>query len=308
MYYMSGKLSGVERKELSWFLKTKTTGDVIPGRYIVLLEETGEGITEKAKVIEVVAGKGIIIETPAHSEDLDVREAVKWAIVKDDVPPAEIFRLHREGGSAGRATVAAYCIQDCDLVVELYKKLDVFNNAMSMANVCSVPVSYIFTRGQGIKIESLIFKECYELGMLVPVLESTPFGSTAPVTGQEESYEGAIVLDPVPGFYNESPIGVCDFAYSTRAQSSVKISVMTRSFGLRSLTSMEILLKQPLWAMRDLRHLVQHGTRLSLIHGVLSLVIQESSPRRSRRVCGSVVMRSLLTDQRALCRTLWQSC
>ena len=212
MYYMSGKLSGVERKELSWFLKTKTTGDVIPGRYIVLLEETGEGITEKAKVIEVVAGKGIIIETPAHSEDLDVREAVKWAIVKDDVPPAEIFRLHREGGSAGRATVAAYCIQDCDLVVELYKKLDVFNNAMSMANVCSVPVSYIFTRGQGIKIESLIFKECYELGMLVPVLESTPFGSTAPVTGQEESYEGAIVLDPVPGFYNESPIGVCDFA------------------------------------------------------------------------------------------------
>ena len=212
MYYMSGKLSGVERKELSWFLKTKTTGDVVPGRYIVLLEETGEGITEKAKVIEVIPGKGIIIETPAHSEDIDLREAVKWAIVKDDVPPAEIFRLHRDGGSSGRAKVAAYCVQDCDLVVELYKKLDVFNNAMSMANVCSVPVSYIFTRGQGIKIESLIFKECYELGMLVPVLESTPFGSTAPVTGQEESYEGAIVLDPVPGFYNESPIGVCDFA------------------------------------------------------------------------------------------------
>jgi hypothetical protein len=89
----------------------------------------------------VIPGKGIIIKTPQHSEDIDVREAVKWAIVKDDVPPAEIFRLHRDGGPAGRAKVAAYCIQDCDLVVELYKKLDVFNNAMSMANVCSVPVS-----------------------------------------------------------------------------------------------------------------------------------------------------------------------
>lgn len=212
LYYMSGKLSGVERKESSWLLKTKSTGDAKPGRYIVLLEETGEDITEKAEVIEVIPGKGIIIKTPQHSEDIDVREAVKWAIVKDDVPPAEIFRLHREGGPTGRAKVAAYCIQDCDLVVELYKKLDVFNNAMSMANVCSVPVSYIFTRGQGIKIESLIFKECYELGMLVPALESTPFGSTAASTGQEESYEGAIVLDPTPGFYNVSPIGVCDFA------------------------------------------------------------------------------------------------
>jgi DNA polymerase delta subunit 1 len=29
---------------------------------------------------------------------------------------------------------------------------------------------------------------------------------------QEEGYEGAIVLDPKPGFYTESPIGVCDFA------------------------------------------------------------------------------------------------
>ena len=42
------------------------------------------------------------------------------------------------------------------------KKLDVFNNAMAMANTCSVPIGYIFTRGQGIKCESLIFKECMD--------------------------------------------------------------------------------------------------------------------------------------------------
>ena len=45
-----------------------------------------------------------------------MEEAVKWAVVKDDCPPQEIFRLHREGGPAGRAFVAQYCIQDCDLV------------------------------------------------------------------------------------------------------------------------------------------------------------------------------------------------
>ena len=73
-----------------------------------------------------------------------------------------------------------------------------------MANVCSVPVSYIFTRGQGIKIESLIFKDCMYKGQLIKVL---PSGDS-----NVDSYEGAIVLDPVPGFYTDSPVGVCDFA------------------------------------------------------------------------------------------------
>ena len=41
-----------------------------------------------------------------------------------------------------------------------------------MANVCSVPVSYIFLRGQGIKIESLIFKECRKDDQLIEVLAS----------------------------------------------------------------------------------------------------------------------------------------
>jgi DNA polymerase delta subunit 1 len=103
-------------------------------------------------------------------------------------------------------------------VYELYKKLEVFNEAMSMANVCSVPVSYIFTRGQGIKIESLIFKDCMLRGQLIVVQPQAAFGSSAAgpgagaEAGEEEGYEGAIVLDPIPGFYTDAPVGVCDFA------------------------------------------------------------------------------------------------
>ena len=213
-YYMSGKLSSVDTSvPKQWTLKTKQTGDVSAGRYVVLLDETGEALTEKMKVLSVDPGKSVTVEMDSD-EDMD--EAVKWAVVKDDCPPQEIFRLHREGGAKGRAFVAQYCIQDCDLVYELYKKLDVFNNAMSMANVCSVPVSYIFTRGQGVKIESLIFKECDERGIVVEVQE-TPARNLQDDDVEEEnekedSYEGAIVLDPVPGFYSQSPIGVCDFA------------------------------------------------------------------------------------------------
>lgn len=220
-YYMSGKVSGLTKNDGQWVIKTKSTGDARPGRSLCLLDETGESLIEKVPVLEVEPGKSITIAAPGDADEVDTSEAVKWAIVKDDVPPAEIFRLHREGGPAGRAKVAKYCVQDCDLVVELYKKLDVFNNAMSMANVCSVPVSYIFTRGQGVKIESLIFKDCYERNMVIRTLDAPArnfnakpgeAGTGAAPEAPQESYEGAIVLDPTPGFYMKSPIGVCDFA------------------------------------------------------------------------------------------------
>lgn len=208
-HFMSGPLKGVDCGTKSWTIKTKTTADVIPGRSIVLLDETGDALVEKLKVIDVKKNSEIIVEIPDDADELTavILSAVKWVMVKDDVSPQEIFKLHR-GSSADRSKVAAYCIQDCILVLELYKKLDVFNNAMAMANACSVPVGYIFTRGQGIKIESLIFKECHERGQVIKVLESPKHFEA----GQEESYEGAIVLDPIPGFYFDSPIGVADFA------------------------------------------------------------------------------------------------
>jgi len=216
-HFMSGKLVGVEAPAgaETWALITKATADATVGRAVVLLDETGDGVVEKLEIVAVEAGKVIVRAPDGDDRDdlaLAAQTAVKWAIVKDDVSPQDIFRFHRTG-PAERAKVAAYCIQDCVLVLDLYKKLDVFNNSMAMANACSVPVGYIFTRGQGIKIESLIFKECHYRGQAVKVLPSPSRGPDGgPAAGQEESYEGAIVLDPVPGFYFDSPIGVADFA------------------------------------------------------------------------------------------------
>ena len=219
-HFMSGKCSAVDVSTTTWRIKTKNTADVIVGRYLVLLDETGDTVVEKLRITGIEAGVALEVEQP-EGDDLDdvrasVADAVKWAVVKDDVSPQDIFRLHREG-PAGRSRVAAYCVQDCDLTVELFKKLDVFNNAMAMANTCSVPVGYIFTRGQGVKIESLIFKECYQRGFRIVVLPTTPrrpddYVPTAEEIAAQDSYEGAIVLPPTPGFYFKSPIGVADFA------------------------------------------------------------------------------------------------
>jgi len=213
-YFMSGKLKTVTHKDDgSWHIKTSGTGNARVGRAIVLLDETGDELTDKLPIVDV--GEGFIRVQPAGADaELDTDMAVKWVIVKDDVSPADIFRLHR-GTSKDRATIAAYCIQDCDLTMDLYNKLETFNNAMCMANVCSVPVTMIFTRGQGVKIESLIFKFCNTANMTIITQTSPPFNYVAPEGSDQEaqdSYEGAIVLDPTPGFYTKSPIGVCDFA------------------------------------------------------------------------------------------------
>ena len=209
--YLSGKLSGLERHGNLWLVKTskKEKGDARVGRAVQLLDDLGEDLTEKMIIKEIVP-EGFLVEVTEEDEELlgagAASAACRWAVVKDDVSPQDIFRLHR-GSAADRAVVAAYCVQDCDLTLELYKKLEVFNEAMAMSNVCWVPVSYIFTRGQGIKIESLIFEYCMRQRQLIKVLPGT-YGDSS---GPSESYEGAIVLVPEPGFYT-TPVGVCDFS------------------------------------------------------------------------------------------------
>jgi DNA polymerase elongation subunit (family B) len=175
-----------------------TKQDVAEGRSVVLLNEGGDTLCDKLSVISVEDGL-LVVEQP---DDVIPDEVAKWAVVKDDVSPKEMFKLHL-GTSADRAIIARYCVQDCQLVLDLFKKLEVFNNSMSMANVSSVPVPYIFLRGQGVKIESLMFKYCYEAEQCIEVLSGGGDGG--------EKYEGAIVLDPTPGFYTV-PVGVADFA------------------------------------------------------------------------------------------------
>ena len=56
--------------------------------------------------------------------------------------------------------IAKYCVMDCELCIYLMILLDIIPNNVGMANVCSVPLSYIFLRGQGIKVNSLVTKYC----------------------------------------------------------------------------------------------------------------------------------------------------
>jgi DNA polymerase elongation subunit (family B) len=128
---------------------------------------------------------------------------------KNDLKPREIFEK-QGGSSADRCEIARYCIQDCALVNRLLHKLKVLENNIGMGNVCSVPLSYLFMRGQGVKIFSLVAKECAAKKHLVPVVRN--FKENEMDMGDDDGYEGAIVLEPKTGMYLEDPITVLDYS------------------------------------------------------------------------------------------------
>jgi len=200
--------------------KTKSTKGIVVGRYITLMDEENDRVVEKCAVVGVEA-KALIVTIEGGAATLADHGVapVRWAQVKDDVSPKDIFRLHR-GSADDRAIIARYCLQDCDLVMELFHKLEVLNNSVAMASVCSVPVGFIFLRGQGIKAESLIFKECRKVDQLIEVMPAPSRNFGAEVEEEEtpedaeaqESYEGAIVLEPHTGIYLDDPVTADDFA------------------------------------------------------------------------------------------------
>ena len=125
---------------------------------------------------------------------------------KNDLKPQEIFTKFK-GDSKDRCEIARYCIQDCCLVNRLIHKLKIMENNIGMGNVCLVPLNFLFRRGQGIKIFSLIAKQCMEKNSLIPTIKSYDND----VIDMEDGYEGAVVLDPKEAIYLNDPIVVFDY-------------------------------------------------------------------------------------------------
>lgn len=126
-----------------------------------------------------------------------------WFQNKVDLPPFKLFEHFNKGNPEDIHLIAVYCLKDCELVNYLTMKLEVIGNNIGMSNVCLVPFSYLFTRGQGIKIFSLVAKYCADRKYCV----KTRRASEMPT----DKYEGAIVFFPTPGIYFE-PVAVMDYA------------------------------------------------------------------------------------------------
>ena len=124
----------------------------------------------------------------------------------------DMFKLW-EGNLNDRGQLAKYCIQDSLLCNKLINKMDMLTNNIGMANVCCVPLSYIFMRGQSIKILSLVSKICRLENHLIPDVKKTSEQNISEDDYIEQilGYEGATVFDPFADIYKDDAISVLDY-------------------------------------------------------------------------------------------------
>ena len=126
---------------------------------------------------------------------------------KEDVHHSIISDLQM-GTADDRRRLAVYCLKDAFLPQRLMDKLMVVINHVEMSRVTGVPLEYLLRRGQQIKVMSMLLRKAGPMHLLVPSLPRT--GPQGP-EGGEEGFEGATVIEPVRGYYDE-PVATLDFA------------------------------------------------------------------------------------------------
>ena len=270
-HFINGSIMEVDRISNSEYkITTDNIIGLVIGNFIKITEDDSKYHNgEKIKILEIipdeVSNKKHCIIVEYNLEDININEhKYNWGLSKDDVSPKDIFELQKKGDNE-RGIIAKYCVQDCVLCLHLVNKLDIITNNMGMSNVCKVPLSYIFLRGQGIKTTSLVAEKCRRLDTLIPdrdsndklVTEGRKIKNSIREKGSDleneildelldilinedpisnfdrknellnvnpkindfyksiinktkEGYEGAIVLDPIPGIYFR-PITTLDY-------------------------------------------------------------------------------------------------
>ncbi|WCJ37598.1 DNA polymerase delta catalytic subunit [Euphorbia peplus] len=121
---------------------------------------------------------------------------------KEDVHHSIISDL-QNGNAETRRRLAVYCLKDAYLPQRLLDKLMYIYNYVEMARVTGVPISFLLSRGQSIKVLSQLLRKAKQKNLVIPNVKQA---------GTEQStYEGATVLEARAGFY-EKPIATLDFA------------------------------------------------------------------------------------------------
>ena len=194
-----------DKKNFKYLLHCDDINDIMEDDYIHIEHM-------KSFVSDYVGNKYVIIKIDKENKTLLIDSdneinlveegCLYWTQAKDDVTPQDIFRLQK-GSPSDRSIVAKYCVKDCRLVNLLVNKLEVITKNMEMANVCYVPLSYLFVRGQGVKLFSLCLKVYREEKYFFPVLEKA--------SDKDSGYEGAVVFDPIPNVYYQ-PLVTKDYA------------------------------------------------------------------------------------------------
>lgn len=213
----------------------KTTTGIKKHDFISIFYNDGSTDTKigyKYKIIEI-DNKTITLQGEINIEQfIKNKWKIYWCQAKDDVSPNDLFKLYRMGPDE-KSLIAKYCIKDCNLCNRLIANLQVLPNSIGMGNVCCVPLSYLFLKGQGIKIFSLVSKQCREENCVIPTMVKKKNIDPEEQTHEnrfqkfarylitkddnddedeeDDKYEGATVYDPIKGVHYD-PVIVGDYS------------------------------------------------------------------------------------------------
>jgi DNA polymerase delta subunit 1 len=87
---------------------------------------------------------------------------------KHDVSVKDIFDFYQRGSPEEICKIGLYCIQDTALLQRLVDKQLILITIMQLANVTFVPIGFLTTRGQTIKVYSQILRKARQMNFLVP--------------------------------------------------------------------------------------------------------------------------------------------
>jgi DNA polymerase elongation subunit (family B) len=103
---------------------------------------------------------------PSYKLDFISNEILKEG--KHEVTAKEIFSYYRQGEPEQIAHIGRYCIQDTELLQKLVDKQLILITIIQLANVTFVPIGFLTTRGQTIKVFSQILRKARMMNFLVP--------------------------------------------------------------------------------------------------------------------------------------------
>ena len=92
---------------------------------------------------------------------------------------------------ADLSLVAKYCVHDSVIVSQLFDIFQAWTTITEMGSICNVPPSYIYIKGQQIKVFAQVYKYCYDNDIVIDTRYAPP----------RSEYVGATVLSPTPGLY-----------------------------------------------------------------------------------------------------------
>jgi DNA polymerase delta subunit 1 len=123
--------------------------------------------------------------------------------VRDNLLKANSLHEMKEQVRECLTITGRYNVQDCILPIRIAEKLNLLITMEETSNITNVPVSYLHTRGQGIKVLSQIYRSTIPRNVIIPF---------HPRVNKEdfEKYQGAIVQEAHPGYYEN--VACLDFS------------------------------------------------------------------------------------------------